>query len=103
MIDPSRVLSATQTLDEYAFSAYDDEAYIEERIRTDLIVSLVREIPLDAHDLSITFYPKEPAWYGNIRWFATARVDRVKELEEEVEGLRARVRVLEFNRMGFEG
>lgn len=92
----SDTLFATYTVDELVLQTARLD--IEHEIRTRLAVQIVRELPRDTQDVSLTFHDPEPALYNASRYFVTARIDLVQELQEEIDRLRARVRALEWAR-----
>ena len=95
----NEVLYATYSIDElFLHSARFD---IEQDIRVRLATSLLKELPPDETEITICF--KEPetnkfdgVTYSEVRYFATARIGYIAELEQENERLRARIRALEW-------
>lgn len=102
-MDSSKILYATYTLSDEMMWGYGEEHLVplENEVRRRLAVELVGGLPPDISEITINFLPREKSLYGQNRYFATARVNRVKELEAEIDMLRARVRSLEWGKDRF--
>lgn len=87
----SNTLVVTQVVDDY---------FVHEKIDFDVRRQLCSEIvynTMDAEEITIKFYPFENGPGFTRRYFATAQIGRVAELEKEVETLKARIRALEWS------